>query len=73
MTPRGSLIEREFAADHERSIDKRKLLDPDRFGYLSLHYICGLTPARLTLAEHQRQVTRADVRILICRLYANGV
>jgi len=49
----GTLIEREFAVDSDRSIDKRKALDPDRFGYLSLHYICGLNPARLRLAENR--------------------
>src|SRR5450759_2011384 len=49
----GTLIEREFAVDHDRSIDKRSALDPDRFGYLSLHYVCGLSPARLKLTENQ--------------------
>jgi len=50
----GTLVEREFHIDHERSIDKRRLLDPDRFGYLSLHYVCGLHPERLKLAENRR-------------------
>ena len=30
------LIEEQFTVDHENSVDKRALLDPDRFGYLSL-------------------------------------
>jgi ppGpp synthetase/RelA/SpoT-type nucleotidyltranferase len=50
----GTLIEKEFGTDPERSIDKRKILDPDRFGYLSLHYICGLHPNRLMLPENRR-------------------
>ena len=38
------LIERLFVIDYENSVDKRKLLDPTSFGYLSLHYICSLKP-----------------------------
>lgn len=36
------LIENTFEIDHENSVDKRELLDPNTFGYLSLHYICSL-------------------------------
>src|SRR5271169_3466910 len=50
----GALIEREFSVNPAESIDKRKLLDPDRFGYLSLHYVCTLHPTRLGLAENRR-------------------
>lgn len=35
-------IESTFEIDRENSVDKRKLLDPSTFGYLSLHYICSL-------------------------------
>lgn len=50
----GSLLEGEFDIDKDNSVDKRQILAPDRFGYLSVHYVCSLTPRRLTLKENQR-------------------
>jgi len=49
-----SIIKKEFNIDPKNSVDKRALLDPDRFGYLSLHYIAKLTPSRLKLSEYKR-------------------
>src|SRR5262245_38162898 len=48
------LIEEEFDVDRVNSVDKRAMLDPDRFGYLSLHYIAMLSDVRLKLTEYRR-------------------
>jgi putative GTP pyrophosphokinase len=50
----GKLIEREFDVDRINTTDKRELLDPDRFGYLSVHHIVSLAPNRAELAEYRR-------------------
>ncbi|HGE8329493.1 GTP pyrophosphokinase family protein [Serratia marcescens] len=47
-----SVVEREFLVDKNNSIDKRASLEPDRFGYLSLHYIASLNENRANLREH---------------------
>jgi ppGpp synthetase/RelA/SpoT-type nucleotidyltranferase len=48
-----AVIEREFMVDNDNSVDKRAILDPDRFGYLSLHYVLQLSDSRSTLPEYQ--------------------
>jgi ppGpp synthetase/RelA/SpoT-type nucleotidyltranferase len=52
VDPVGTMVEREFAVIPEHSIDKGKALDPDRFGYLSLHYVCTLADKRARLTEY---------------------
>lgn len=49
-----NIIEAEFLVDRNNSIDKRQLLDPDRFGYLSLHHVVSLLPERGVLTEYKR-------------------
>ena len=47
------IVEREFSIDSENSIDKRESLEPDRFGYCSVHYVVEMNQDRLKLREYQ--------------------
>ncbi|MGH7867303.1 MAG: GTP pyrophosphokinase, partial [Candidatus Dormibacteraceae bacterium] len=47
------VIEQEFCVNEANSVDKRAILDPDRFGYLSMHYIVKLSSGRETLVEYR--------------------
>jgi len=67
------MIEKEFKVDKKRSVDKRELLDPDRFGYLSLHYVVELPATRLKLTEYRRFVdchTEIQIRSILQHAWA---
>jgi putative GTP pyrophosphokinase len=58
------VVRGEFTIDTANSVDKRNLLDPDRFGYLSLHYVITLPPARVGLGEYRRYAgLKAEIQI----------
>ncbi|HSS33653.1 MAG TPA: hypothetical protein VLL27_10265 [Solirubrobacterales bacterium] len=48
------VIKDEFEIDTANSVDKRAVLDPDRFGYLSLHYVASLSDSRAALTENAK-------------------
>jgi ppGpp synthetase/RelA/SpoT-type nucleotidyltranferase len=59
-----AVLKKEFAIDKQLSVDKRKLLDPDKFGYLSLHFMASLSESRSHLAEYARfSETRFEIQI----------
>lgn len=47
-----ALLRENFDIDDAHSIDKTELLEPDRFGYLSRHYVVRLNGARRQLREN---------------------
>lgn len=49
-----AIVREEFTIDNENSVDKRKSLDPDQFGYLSLHFVASMSKERTKLIEYQR-------------------
>jgi ppGpp synthetase/RelA/SpoT-type nucleotidyltranferase len=58
------IIEQEFEVDEENTIDKRKMMDPDRFGYISLHYIIKLNADRKKLRENEHfKEFKAEIQI----------
>ena len=50
----GQIIEREFEIDKPNSIDRRMSIDPDRFGYQSLHYVALFSSTRKELIEYKK-------------------
>ncbi|RFP66636.1 (p)ppGpp synthetase [Hymenobacter lapidiphilus] len=46
-------ISDEFDIDHTNSVDKRRSLAADRFGYLSLHHVISLKASRCELTEYK--------------------
>jgi putative GTP pyrophosphokinase len=59
-----ALVNGQFRIDSTRSLNKLDLLDPDRFGYLSQHYIVKVDSVRAALPEW-RELGELNVEIQI--------
>lgn len=46
------LIEQEYLIDFDNSSNKIELMEPDQFGYLSLHYVVSMSMNRVELPEY---------------------
>jgi putative GTP pyrophosphokinase len=49
-----NLVETEFGIDRANSVDKRQALDPDQFGYMSVHYVATIKDTRADLPGYRR-------------------
>ena len=56
------MIRREFEIDEVNSINKKDILESNKFGYLSYHLVCSLNKARLSLPEYKKY---KDIKIEI--------
>ena len=64
VTRIGAVLKGEFLIDEQNSVDKSADLDPDRFGYMSVHYIASLSSARQSLAEWKQYTgIRAEIQV----------
>lgn len=63
-------IEGLFVIDRENSIDKRKVLEADQFGYLSLHYICQLSPEQAGTEDLCRIRFEIQIRSVLQHVWA---
>lgn len=73
VTRVGEMLKREFDIDAEHSGDKSEALDPDRFGYVSAHYVLRLGASRSGLREWNRYdslVAEVQVRTVLQHAWA---
>lgn len=59
-----NVLHREFKVDAENSVDKADSLDPDRFGYLSVHHVVSNRVDRNNLSEYKRYADlKAEIQV----------
>ncbi|GGR48129.1 GTP pyrophosphokinase [Deinococcus seoulensis] len=64
------LIEANHTVDWEHSIDKSKMHDPDRFGYMGVHYVVRLTPDTPGLAAFAGMGFEVQIRSILQHAWA---
>lgn len=59
-----SVIRENFDIDHQNSVNKKDILEPTTFGYLSLHYVISFNNERTDLIEYRRfKNLKAEIQI----------
>lgn len=59
-----AILEEEFDVDKENTINKKDVIEADRFGYLSLHYVVRMSRDRLRLPEYRGcRTLKAEIQI----------
>lgn len=66
-----ALVESSFDIDWANSVDKRKILQLDTFGYQSLHYICRVPQASAEIPEMCRYRFEIQLRTALQHVWAN--
>ncbi|AWT34887.1 GTP pyrophosphokinase [Deinococcus arenae] len=64
------LLEEHHAIDWENSIDKSKMHDPDRFGYMGVHYVVQVTPDSPDLAAFAGLKFEVQIRSILQHAWA---
>lgn len=67
------VLQEEFLIDENNSINKAKVLETDKVGYLSIHYILQLNPNRTSLPEYkmfEKLKCEVQVRTLLQHAWA---
>lgn len=60
----GAMLRKEFKIDEANSVDKTEAADPDRFGYVSVHYVISLSTSRKKLTEWRSCASlKAEVQV----------